>query len=285
MRRAQVAILTAFLGNMFTAAVRAEYVPGSGLIASPHDFTNRTGQAYQSDPHASPCIFCHIEPRPSWGAQATVRIMRLVWNHKLSAQSFFWSSGMQTRGGTPLPRNLNTWIGPSGRCLSCHDGSVSIGDVRLGKHPAASFVGGAPYADGSGTVPNWVSGPAAPLFWERPGARAVDAAGRLTASCCVLGAAGDLNGTHPVGIPYPYGGVPGTYNGISSGPSVDLRSFEPAPANVKLFTVEGKTAVPGVRIGATGIECATCHDVHNEQARGPHLLRDSLDRLCSDCHR
>lgn len=283
MRQAQWAMVLALIG-IFAAAVRADYVPGGGLIGSPHDFTNPTGRVYQSDPHASVCIFCHLEPGPSWGPHATAQIMRLVWNHTPSAQTFFWSSGMQTRGGTQLPSNLDTWVGASGRCLSCHDGSVSIGDIRLGKHPASSFVGGARYADGSGTVPEWVSGPALPL-WQQPGGHAVDGAGRLTASRSRLGVAGDLNGTHPIGIPYPYGGVPATYNGISNAFSVDVRSFEPAPANVQLFTVEGKVVAPGAKIGGSGIECATCHDVHNERVRGPHLLRDSLDRLCSDCHR
>jgi len=40
----------------------------------------------------------------------------------------------------------------------------------------------------------------------------------------------------------------------------------------------------GARVGSTGIECATCHDVHNEAARDRHLLRDTQRQLCLDCH-
>jgi len=61
--------------------------PGTGIVGSPHDFTNPTGQAYQADPHASICIFCHIQHRPGNSAPTTGST-RLLWNHKLSTQSF-----------------------------------------------------------------------------------------------------------------------------------------------------------------------------------------------------
>ncbi len=248
------------------------------MVGSPHDFTNPVGNVYQADQHATVCIFCH-STTDSPGTDASTE---LSWNHRLSAQNFFWSDSAQTEGGTPLPTNLATWAGSSKYCLSCHDGTVSVGDVYQGSYPVISFAGGAPYADGSGTVPTWVSTRVAPKWAGNSGI--VDPMGKLTAGPCTVGESGDLRGTHPVGIPYPYQGAPGTYNGITTGPAVDLRDYVAVPANVKLFTAVGNDVIAGAQAGAAGIECATCHDVHNEAAQGRYLLRDTERQLCLDCH-
>jgi predicted CXXCH cytochrome family protein len=261
--------------------VRADYAPGSGIVGSPHDFVNPGGRVYQPDPHATVCIFCHSQDSADKSA-ATDGSTALSWNHKLTEQAFFWSDSRLTEGGTPLPTNLTTWAGSSKYCLSCHDGTVSLGDVYHGNYPVTSFVGGAAYADGSGMVPNWRSNKPIPQC-SGCGSSLVDATGRITARFR-MGVAGDVRGTHPVGIPYPYQGAPGTYNGITTGSRVDLRDYVPAPANVKLFTAMGTEVSTGARVGSTGIECATCHDVHNEAARDRHLLRDTQRQLCLDCH-
>ncbi len=96
--------------------------------------------------------------------------------------------------------------------------------------------------------------------------------------------AGDLKGNHPVGVPYPYRGAPSTYNGITTGTEVELTHYVTMPPNVKLFTQLGNSVIEGVQIGATGIECASCHDVHNKNVRDRQLLRDTKTQLCLDCH-
>ncbi len=189
MKRELVAAGAAVL--LATGVGWAGHDPGSGIVGSAHDFTNPAGEVYQADLHASICIFCHIQHRPGSSAPTTGST-RLLWNHKLSSQSFSWSDATQTQGGTVLPTNLGTWAGSSKNCLSCHDGTVSVGDVYRGDYPATSFVGGAAYADGSGTVPDWVS----------MGNR-VDAQGKITASFLKIGATGELNGNNHEGIPYP----------------------------------------------------------------------------------
>lgn len=274
-------LVTAFFLTIKTGqALAADFVPGSGIVGSPHDFTSSVDTASSPDRYATICVFCHVKPNPNWIPYGTFQVMQRSSNHTLSNQNFFWSSGAETRGGTRLPTNLNTWIGPSAQCLSCHDGSVSIGDVHLGRQTTTSILTATPYAEGAASEPYWQQSSAA---LRRRGS--IDANGRLVAGSLLVGATGDLEGTHPVGIPYPYGRVRGTYNGIYSGDAVDLRYFEPFPRYVKLFTSGIHRIVPGAKIGATGIECATCHDVHNEQVRGPHLLRDTVAELCSDCHR
>ena len=93
-----------------------------------------------------------------------------------------------------------------------------------------------------------------------------------------------MDEAHPVGIPYPYLRVRGTYNSITTGQAVDLGNYVAIPMQVKLFTTTDDIVVAGARVGETGMECATCHDIHNEQVRNSKLLRDTQRQLCLDCH-
>ncbi len=236
--------------------------PGTGITDSPHDLTAGHGTASTTDEAASICVFCHAPH--GGGGQAPVST-RLLWNHRLSAQSFSWSDQTHTVGGTELPTNIGTWAGPSKNCLSCHDGTVAVGDVlRTGSPGLPSF-----------TV---------------TGSRLVD--GKIAAgNLIVVEPGGDLSGNHPVGVPYPFGGVPSTYNNIATGPGVELSEYVAAPVNVKLFTDIGNDVITGPTTGRTGIECGSCHDVHNRRALDRPLLRDLFTsgagasaRLCLDCH-
>lgn len=270
-------ITAVFAGVLLAIPAWAGTTPASGIVASPHDFTSSTNGAVQTDPNASICIFCHIQHRPGSAAPSTGST-RLLWNHKLSSQSFSWSDTTKTQGGTTLPTNLGSWAGSSKNCLSCHDGTVSVGDVYRGSFPASSFVGGTAYANGTGTVPNWTGS-------------AVDSSGKATASYLKIGATGDMKGNHPVGIPYPYQQASSTYNGITTGTSVDLTDYVAQPVNVKLFTNSAGDVLQGAQAGLTGIECASCHDAHNKHTKDSRLLRDFYtasggqpSQLCLDCH-
>lgn len=255
--------------------VRADTVPGAGIIGSPHDFTKVPGMMVPSGGAANACAFCHFDdgigkPSPS--------IMSLLfsWSQRLSTQSFFWSN--VTESGTQLPTNLTTWAGSSKICLGCHGDVAPTTDT----YQVASVAGGGAYAGGSGPVPLWARGAKAA---NRAGTgRFAGVVAKLDDRRRRIAIGGDLNGTHPVGIPYPYGGVPGTYNGIVTGRHVELRGYVSAPQSVKLFTTAGDKVVHGAQVGATGMECASCHDVHNDEVRDRWLLRDTQRQLCLDCH-
>lgn len=62
------------------------------------------------------CLYCHA-PHSGVGANTP------LWGHELSTQNYqlYSSSGMQNTAGQPLPG------GPSALCLSCHDGTVAVG--------------------------------------------------------------------------------------------------------------------------------------------------------------
>lgn len=238
--------------------------PGQGIIGTAHDFTKPGTAGYyagSSAGKASICVFCHIQHRfGAAGGDPTVKT-RLLWNHKLSSQTFSWGDVGTTVGGTQLPPDLNATIGVSKLCLGCHDGTVSVGDLYRGT-----------YTD----------------VWT---GSHINANGFMQSSARIGQNSGDLTGNHPVAIPFPYNNTPSTYNGITTGSGVNLTDYIGNPVNVKLFTDVGGDFVQGATAGSTGIECASCHDPHNKHTLDFHFLRDyyqestgAPSKICLDCH-
>lgn len=166
---------------------------------------------------------------------------KMLWNHVLSSNSFSWSDWTQTTGGTTLPTNIKTWSGPTKLCLGCHDGSVAIGAIL---NPSTTF-----------------------------------SAAKITGDAQIATATGDLKGTHPVGIPYPYNGSKNTYNAITTGDQALASGWKAAPTKVVLYT-DTAQAGPNNR----GMECSSCHDPHGTS--NSDYLRDTVggSQLCLDCH-
>jgi Doubled CXXCH motif (Paired_CXXCH_1) len=259
-------------------------VGGEGLSGSPHDFTP-TGTGDLHDTVAGNeglCTFCHTPHK----AQTTL----LLWNHSLSGSTFTWDVAATT-AGTTLPTNLNSsYGGVSVKCLSCHDGTVAIGDIAWFKEQA------------------WTAGGNGPLLNLN-----ITSALGSQATSASLGAAGEfliangsgngnLAGNHPVGIPFPFTGVANTYNGIiSAQPASQLLSdWQANPllstvANIRLFSNSGNnfSAINSTYTGTNvGIECSSCHDPHNKQSVDDLFLRGKITGsaqsdgyICEQCHK
>lgn len=198
------------------------------------------------------CVFCHT---PHKGASSL-----LLWNHRFSANNYSWAdvTGGRTTGGTTYPTNLRTWSGSTAKCLSCHDGTVSVGALYWSNataNPSVTMTGAD--ADPDGSIGN-----AAYII--------PDAA---------TGA--DLRGNHPVGVPYSYQQQVSTYNGISTGPDVRLTEWVAQPTGVKIFGAGGGGAPVA---GAAGIECASCHDPHGTGNTFFLRITKSGSQLCLGCH-
>jgi hypothetical protein len=106
---------------------------------------------------------------------------------------------------------------------------------------------------------------------------------------------GDLKGNHPVAVPYPYGQIKNTYNSTTTGEGVKLTEYasDPTVDGIRLFQDAGGASgvLAGPASGSTGIECTSCHDVHNGvgQVQDHFLLRGTLNGtakpyLCVKCH-
>jgi hypothetical protein len=261
-------ILFALAALAMAPVVTFGQTPGTGLASTAHDFV--AGPAAVGNVVATGvglCTFCHT-PQRAIGT-------RLVWNHTLSTNTFSWSDASTTTGGTTLRSITPTSQGASVRCLSCHDGTVAIGDVAM--------------FDGQ----------------PRNGANALnamkmrDVPGEVNNQFVITGGGSggaDLKGNHPVGIPFPFNNAPSNYNGINTGPAVDLAEWrsDPTANGIRLFHDAGAGAIgAGPAVGRTGIECSSCHDPHNGKSvpSGSALfLRGNIggsgpDYLCGKCHK
>ena len=241
-RRVVVLVLLA-AGAVFVPPAVAQ-APGTGIRGTRHDF------AGQGSPASGLCTFCHTPHRAS--------STRLLWNQRLSPNTFHWDVP-STTAGTPFPTfRSDTFGGPTIKCLSCHDGSVAVGDV--------GWWNGAPENFAQGRI--GVLNPAN------------------------IGAGGNLTGNHPVAMPYPYRQARNTYNGVRTGREVALRDWQPDPTTlgVRLYHDDGFGRVAnGPAVGRTGMECSSCHDPHNRAAVDDKFLLGylggvSTEYLCLKCH-
>ena len=221
------------------------FTPGAGISGTPHDFSSSGGGV-------GLCTFCHTPHK----ALST----SLLWNHKLSTNTFSWDDA-STTAGTKYPTfKGDTYKGPTAKCLSCHDGSVAVGDINW-----------------------WNEGtPGAPLDNTKHGAG--DAAN--------VGLNGSMTGNHPVAMPYPYLTAKNTYNGSTTGAGYTSNEWQndPQTLNIRLYSDDGAgTITAGAVATKTGIECSSCHDPHNKASIDDLFLRGNMkgsdtSYICLKCH-
>jgi predicted CXXCH cytochrome family protein len=231
---------------MLIAAVLPAFAFGQ-IAGTKHDFATNTN-AQSGDSQI--CRYCHIPH----GA----RDQSFIFSHTATTQTYTWGATTQhTRGGTTLQANIATNGSWSAGCLDCHDGSVALGSLYNGVNLAFSGAG----VD-SGT-----------------GALAATNRARIT-----KGGSTNLNGNHPVSVPYP--GQSGTFRGQAtpSWPTGYAAEYVTVAAG---GSVGGGLALAGDYSGGTpvyGVECSTCHNPHG--AGFSYLLRDTHvgSGICLDCH-
>lgn len=240
-------VLIALATLSLAPAVAWGFTPGAGIAGTPHDFASSGGGV-------GLCTFCHTPHRAITTS--------LLWNHTLSTATFSWDD-TKTTAGTDYPSFVgDTYNGPTAKCLSCHDGSVAVGDI-------AWWNEGKPAAALDNTQHAWPDA-------FNVGARE--------------GVPGSMKGNHPVAMPYPYGGVANTYNGSMSGAGTTYNEWQSTPLSpVRIFNDNAGTISAGAVAGKTGIECSSCHDPHNKASTGDLFLRGTLagsdtNYICLKCH-
>jgi len=224
--------------------------PGDGLATTAHDFSGRPTDSNGESWTTGLCTYCHTPHK----ALSTL----LLWNHTLSTNTFKWDVPATT-AGTKFPTfKGDTYKGPTAKCLSCHDGSVAVGDI-------AWFNEGKP-----GVLDNTKHG-------------AGDAMN--------VGLGGDMAGNHPVAMPYPYLGAKNTYNGSTTGSGAELTEWQTTPLTpIRIFNDDGSGNITAGAVAAkTGLECSSCHDPHNKAAVDDLFLRGKLKGsdtayICLKCH-
>jgi hypothetical protein len=254
MKSIEIALALTFLA-FAPGLVLAQQPPGSGIYGTKHDFTAYSGQHQPiSGVEVGLCSICHTPH--------SALTTKLLWNQRLTTAHFNWGDTTTTIGGTVLPNSAH--LGPSTKCLSCHDGTVAVGDVVMYKGKT----------NGTDTL----------IMRMARGGNSV-------------GYRGDMSGVHPIGIPYPLENKVATYNGVTTGNETILAEFKANPHSprnkaVKLYNDDGGGVIsPGAISGASGVECSTCHDPHNKEAQDEFFLRGKLGGssatdgyICTQCH-
>lgn len=231
---------------------------GSGMTNSPHDFSSRFANFTNSTTNVitqvqyGMCTRCHTPHHAITTA--------LLWNHNLSTSSFSWDIPSTTAGTNYPTGTWDTYKGPSAKCESCHDGTVSTSNI------------------------NWFNG-------GTPDHRAT---GFGATSGITIGYAGNMAGIHPVAMPYPCNGAANTYNGSTTGGAIVSADWHASPlAPIIIYQQDGSGNVTRANATCTGtnngIECTSCHDVHNKQNIDMYLLRgyfsgNSANYICEECH-
>ncbi len=271
---AAIAVLGLARGHAW--AIGSE-TPGGGITGTIHDFSTVGSHFGPTTQAVGQCTFCHTPH----GALST----QLLWNHTLSQQSYNWDIS-QTTAGTPFPTiNAATWAGPTAKCLSCHDGTVTTGSVNW----FDSGHGGA----NAGAGPHLLNTSA---FASLQGLTKGTGGGTLSA------VPGTLSGIHPVAFPYPYNDAGSTYNGVTTGSNIEPHEYQNTPlGNVRLYTQSGSQVTLGwngaaaspqaasTLASSAGIECSSCHDIHNKITKDGYLLVGMATGtgptyLCNMCH-
>src|SRR5208282_4218259 len=133
---------------------------GAGFNGSYHDFVGGPGASSHgnvtingSNVAVGQCTLCHTPH--------SALLTQLLWNHHLSNNMAFTWDVNNTFAGTPYATIANNWNGPTTKCLSCHDGSVSPSTINW--FEGATPTPGSPSCTSNGSAYTCSHGPVAGL--------------------------------------------------------------------------------------------------------------------------
>jgi len=259
---------------------------------NPHNFS-LTSPGVRAQSEDEICIFCHT---PHHARTEASIINAPLWNHELSSQTYTvrvqgsaWSNAAIGEGGTILLSSPPQPDGASRLCLSCHDGSISIGAI----YSKADISMASTCLDSSGNPVSGLSG------------------GALTSACRAwIGT--DLRTKHVVSIPmnddliaasfancasqsgtastqlqYPWNDANGQ-NTVLLRPVGQDKTFNGNPGITRASIPGGETKYKsGYHYG---VQCSTCHDPHDwantsdPNTQGYRFLVLGFNNLCVTCH-
>jgi predicted CXXCH cytochrome family protein len=225
-RRSRRRVAATAIGWAVTALVAT--TPGS-VIAAPmagglHDLSSTSTGANKSDTQDQLCAFCHV-PHNSQPA-----VSRPLWSHTMTTQNLTWAPVATVRG-TTLPTSITgAALAGSRACMSCHDGTVALGDLLNG---SGGLVSGAN----------------------------VDAMGKLTTGPNFLNPLA-MESNHPLGVtqPAPIAGFTGFKTPAeNSAVNYDASGYVQCGS---CHNPHDNTFAPFLKVENTGSAiCVTCHDL------------------------
>ena len=244
MRR--VAILTGLA--LIAVAVSAAAQNTAVIAGGPHDLSNGSAVRNSSTSiNGQTCVFCHT---PHGGANGIP-----LWNRAAptgtSYQLYTSSTVVTSTTGAQIAASV------SGACMSCHDGTMAM-DVMLNVNglPASSAVS---FSRQSGAKSTF-------------GSTGGGTSNLMNGGLPFLGT--DLRNDHPVTIVY------------ETARAAAPLEYVTQAVNGTRITVGASNPLPlyGSGAGNATVECASCHNAHNNSLG--NFLRKSNDgsAICLTCH-
>jgi predicted CXXCH cytochrome family protein len=243
-----VVVMSSTMSAQFTATI----------AGGPHDLSN--GSAVRNTNatiNGQTCVFCHV---PHGGSTAMP-----LWNRSNPTGAGYQLYTSSTMTATATAAAVAGGI--SGACLSCHDGTIAmdvvtnVNGLAFGTAPtggSVTFTAGpnkkAAYSNGTGGSANVMSG-GLPFMGS------------------------DLRNDHPVAIVY------------QTALTADPLHFTPVTqVGTKIYVngAGGQLPLYGTSSSNATVECASCHDAHNNSLNGTNggFLRQANtgSQMCRGCH-
>ena len=241
------------------AAASTSYAQFTATIAGgPHDLSN--GSAVKNTNatiNGQTCVFCHV---PHGGSTSMP-----LWNRSGptgAAYQVYTSSTM-----TAVATGAGIAAGISGACMSCHDGTIAMDVV--------TNVNGLPFGTGStGGNVAFTAGPnRKATYTNGTGGSANIMSGGLPS----MGS--DLRNDHPVAIVYQ--------TALAADPT-HYTLVTQVGAKIYVNGAGGQLPLYGTSTANATVECASCHDSHNNSLNGTNggFLRQANtgSQMCKACH-
>ncbi|MGE0449370.1 MAG: hypothetical protein AB7Q29_07285 [Vicinamibacterales bacterium] len=246
-------------GLALLLSANSSYAQNTSTIAGgPHDLS--TGSAVRNSDstiNGQTCVFCHT---PHGGSTN-----QPLWNRTNPGTAGYQVYTSSTSNTTATATAVVS--GVSGACLSCHDGTIAmdvvtnVNGTTFGTAPTGGSVGftkqgtaKADYTNGSGGTGNV-----------------------MLSGMPFIGT--DLRNDHPVAIQY------------KTAYDADTTHYRAATlSGSKLFVSNAGVQLPlyGTTLADATVECASCHDAHNNSLNGTNggFLRvsNANSAMCSTCH-
>ena len=223
-------------------AVMAAGVASAALVPdvrnTKHNLSASSPGSVRAVSETQVCVFCHTPHAATAGVTP-------LWNRALSNSTYtvYTSSSLDANA---IQGSLDQPGGSSKLCLSCHDGTLALGNVNV--------LGG----QGSPTTPGTVS---IPMTGTGAGGVMPGGAGTATGFTRNLGV--DLTSDHPISLSYT--SALATRDGELR--AVDANQKWP-PGTGTVIGVRAPGYRPALSLETTGaggvgqLQCATCHDPH-----------------------
>ena len=228
------------------------------IAGGPHDLSNGSAvRNANATINGQSCVFCHVPHSGSTNLP--------LWNRASPTGAAYQIYTSSTSKAVATPAGVAAGI--SGACMSCHDGTIAMDVV--------TNVNGLPF----GTAPTGGS----VAFTAGPNRKATYSNGTSGTANVMSGGlpfiGSDLRNDHPVAVVY------------QTALSADPTHYAPIVqqgARIYINGTGGPVPLYGTSAATATIECASCHDSHNNSLNGTNggFLRQANtgSQLCRACH-